>query len=277
MIVLFFMLALIACFMIFKKQWKKTTPIVLLVICLAILSACGTKNATEEVQADKKVTQKTESAKKNVTPPKIESKDQFKSTNNGTVIIKGKTAPNAEVRVESKDFTAQKITTAKNGEFAFTIPAIKKAKVNATIYTKLGNKEDHQVISLVGNPTYKKTLAKKVEDERLAKEKKTQLATETRKVAQNDQKQVKVQPSKKTTVKKTVVPSKKAQPKPKPAKPKPKPTKPSQAQGSTVYITATGKKYHFSPNCRGLNHSNSKTKIKLKDAQSRGYTKCSFE
>ncbi|MCH5268347.1 MAG: Ig-like domain-containing protein [Lachnospiraceae bacterium] len=46
----------------------------------------------------------------------------------------------------------------------------------------------------------------------------------------------------------------------------------SKKSGTNVYITNTGKKYHRS-GCRYL--WNSKIKIKLSDAKSRGYTACS--
>ncbi|EUJ34683.1 hypothetical protein PWEIH_16798 [Listeria weihenstephanensis FSL R9-0317] len=50
-----------------------------------------------------------------------------------------------------------------------------------------------------------------------------------------------------------------------------------QPQGEMVYITATGKRYHYTQSCRGLNNSNGETQVTLSDAQSRGLTKCKFE
>ncbi|MGT2802723.1 hypothetical protein [Streptococcus henryi] len=46
---------------------------------------------------------------------------------------------------------------------------------------------------------------------------------------------------------------------------------------ATVYITATGKRYHLSPNCRGLNNSKSTSSTTLSDAEARGLTLCQFE
>lgn len=46
---------------------------------------------------------------------------------------------------------------------------------------------------------------------------------------------------------------------------------------TTVYITATGKRYHLSPNCRGLNNSKSTSSTTLSDAEARGLTLCQFE
>ena len=51
---------------------------------------------------------------------------------------------------------------------------------------------------------------------------------------------------------------------------------PATPQGETVYITQTGTKYHYNPNCRGLNHSNGTTTISLSDAISRNYTLCKW-
>ena len=45
---------------------------------------------------------------------------------------------------------------------------------------------------------------------------------------------------------------------------------------ATVYITATGKKYHAYTGCRGLNRARSVTPIALSEAQRRGYTACAI-
>ena len=50
-----------------------------------------------------------------------------------------------------------------------------------------------------------------------------------------------------------------------------------QAQDQTVYITATGKKYHFSKSCRGLNNANAITQTVLSTAERSGLTKCKWE
>lgn len=44
-----------------------------------------------------------------------------------------------------------------------------------------------------------------------------------------------------------------------------------------VYITATGSKYHFNRNCRGLRNANSVSTMNLSDATAQGLTKCGFE
>lgn len=51
----------------------------------------------------------------------------------------------------------------------------------------------------------------------------------------------------------------------------------NQNNQETVYITATGHRYHFDPNCRGLSNARSVTPIPLSQAQAEGYTKCGFE
>lgn len=45
----------------------------------------------------------------------------------------------------------------------------------------------------------------------------------------------------------------------------------------TVYVTASGNKYHFDRNCRGLRRANSVSSMTLAEARGRGYTKCAFE
>ena len=60
---------------------------------------------------------------------------------------------------------------------------------------------------------------------------------------------------------------------------------PAQAQApaaqqddtTQVYITQTGKRYHFSPGCPGLNNAKSSTQVTLSDAEARGLTKCQRE
>ena len=45
---------------------------------------------------------------------------------------------------------------------------------------------------------------------------------------------------------------------------------------TTVYVTATGSKYHFSRSCRGLNRARSISETSLSNAQSRGLEPCSI-
>ncbi|AHI57234.1 hypothetical protein LIIV107777_12780 [Listeria ivanovii subsp. ivanovii] len=51
----------------------------------------------------------------------------------------------------------------------------------------------------------------------------------------------------------------------------------SNKQGETVYITATGSKYHYSQDCRGLNNSNGETAVTVDEAKAQGFTLCGFE
>lgn len=50
----------------------------------------------------------------------------------------------------------------------------------------------------------------------------------------------------------------------------------SSSSSSTVYITASGTKYHTSKSCRGLNNANSVTKTTLSKAKAAGYTACAY-
>ncbi|EKJ3604918.1 hypothetical protein V8L56_002362 [Listeria monocytogenes] len=51
----------------------------------------------------------------------------------------------------------------------------------------------------------------------------------------------------------------------------------SNEQGQMVYITATGKRYHYDQNCRGLNNSNGETAVTVAQAKAQGLTLCKFE
>ena len=63
----------------------------------------------------------------------------------------------------------------------------------------------------------------------------------------------------------------------------PKPAQPVETPPATnvenvVYIAPqSGTKYHFSPNCRGLNNANSIQEMSLSEAQSQGYDLCGWE
>ncbi|BDR58705.1 hypothetical protein [Xylocopilactobacillus apicola] len=49
-------------------------------------------------------------------------------------------------------------------------------------------------------------------------------------------------------------------------------------QGAMVWIAPTsGKRYHFDPNCRGLNRAKSTTQMTKDNAVAQGYTLCGFE
>lgn len=51
----------------------------------------------------------------------------------------------------------------------------------------------------------------------------------------------------------------------------------STSTTKTVYITATGTKYHLNKNCRGLSKANSIMSISLSKAKAQGYTLCGYE
>ena len=63
----------------------------------------------------------------------------------------------------------------------------------------------------------------------------------------------------------------------KPSTSKPSTSKPSTSTSKTVYITKTGKKYHYKKTCRGLSNANSITSTTLSKAKSQGLTLCGYE
>ncbi|WP_063515611.1 hypothetical protein [Schleiferilactobacillus harbinensis] len=56
-------------------------------------------------------------------------------------------------------------------------------------------------------------------------------------------------------------------------------TNPGHSDYETVFVAATGNKYHFNRNCRGLSNANQSTlrKMTLKEAKAKGYTLCNYE
>ncbi|KRL86975.1 DNA-entry nuclease [Lacticaseibacillus pantheris DSM 15945 = JCM 12539 = NBRC 106106] len=54
-------------------------------------------------------------------------------------------------------------------------------------------------------------------------------------------------------------------------------TNSDQGDNRTVYVTPTGKKYHFDPNCRGLRTAKSVETMTLSQAEADGYTLCAWE
>lgn len=51
----------------------------------------------------------------------------------------------------------------------------------------------------------------------------------------------------------------------------------STSTTKTVYITATGTKYHLNKNCRGLSNANNIMPVSLSKAKAQGYTLCGYE
>lgn len=101
------------------------------------------------------------------------------------------------------------------------------------------------------------------EEKRIAEEKAAQEKKEAEEKAERERAE-----QKKTTEKK-VVEKKQSQKQDSP---------PADNVTKTVYIAPqSGTKYHFSPNCRGLNNANSVKEISLSDAKSQGYDLCGFE
>ncbi|AQY49815.1 hypothetical protein UE46_01230 [Listeria weihenstephanensis] len=268
-----------------KKSFKKGMSLFLAVGMVAIiLAGCGTSDELT----------KEEPAKQQEKTPtlKVTTADTFESDENGTVTISGKTEPDAELTLTVDGQSDQTATSDADGKFSFAINEV-PADGSAVLTTTWKGQDKSQNITYQANPTYKTKLAKieqdkkdaeakvaaeqKKEQERLAavaaeeqRVEAARVAEEARKVEEKRVADAKAaEDAKNRANARAAAEAKEAEQK--------RQASEQQPQGEMVYITATGKRYHYTQSCRGLNNSNGETQVTLSDAQSRGLTKCKFE
>ncbi|EUJ31480.1 hypothetical protein [Listeria cornellensis] len=273
-----------------KKSFKKGISLFLAIGMVGIiLAGCGA-TSDELTKADEPTT--TQKAKM----PKLvlKSESTFKSDENGTVTITGKTKPNAELTLVASGQPDQAATSDSDGNFSFEMTEVPYdgTAVLTTTWKGLNKSKD---ITYEANQTYKAKVAKIEQEKQVAEAKRVEAEkqeqariaeaqrVETARIAEENRKaeEKRVADQKAAAEKARIVAEQKEQAAAEQRKAEQrrqaKEQQPADDQGEMVYITATGKRYHFNQNCQGLNNSNGETQVTLSNAQSRGLTKCKFE
>ncbi|EUJ22828.1 hypothetical protein PGRAN_11481 [Listeria grandensis FSL F6-0971] len=268
-----------------KTSFKKGMPLFLAIGMVAIILAGCSASDDELTKEEPTATQ--EKAPK----LSIKSEGTFQSDENGTVTISGKTKPTAELTLVATGQPDQTTTSDAKGNFSFALTEVPNDGT-ATLTTTWKSQNETKNITYQANPAYKAKLAKieqekqvaeakrieaeKKEQERLVAEAAKAKREENARIAEENRKaeakriadqQAAAQKAREAAAQKEAEQRRQAATEQQPA----------DNQGEMVYITATGKRYHFNQNCRGLNNSNGETQVTLSDAQSRGLTKCKFE
>lgn len=287
MIELAFICVFLGLLMLFarKKSFKKGISLFLAIgIVGIILAGCGA-SSDELTKEDKTVT-----TQKDKTPKLIlNSESTFESDENGTVIISGKTTPDAELTLVASGQPDQTATSDSNGNFSFEITEVPNDG-SAVLTTTWNGQNKSKDITYQANPTYKTKLAKVAQEKQVAEAKRVEaekleqarIAEAQRVEAARIAEEKRVADQEAAAEKARIAAAKQkereaAEQREAAQRKQAEEQQPADNQGEMVYITATGKRYHFNQNCRGLNNSNGETQVTLSDAQSRGLTKCKFE
>ncbi|MBC2301152.1 hypothetical protein HCJ79_03615 [Listeria welshimeri] len=244
-----------------KRNWpKKKTQIVIISSILAIIIGIGIIPTAEEEASNEKPKQEEKTKEVTVTPI-LKTENTFTTNDDGTIVIEGKTNPGAEVRVVFSNIPDVVGTADDDGAFSFSVDSLDKAQ-DVVLSIMIDGKTEEQTLSLKLSPGYESKLAAKAEEERLAAEK-----AEEARIAQE----------KKATEKRVAAEKKAAETKRANEQRAASAPSTSNEQGEMVYITATGKRYHYDQNCRGLNNSNGETTVTIAQAKAQGLTLCGFE
>lgn len=237
-----------------RKNWpRKKTQIIIISSILAIIIGVGIIPTTDEEASTEEPTKQQEKTEKVDNTPVLKAETTFTTDDEGTLVVEGKTNPGAEVTL---DFVAipDAVTTAdENGAFSLSVNELDKAQ-DAVLSIVIDGQTKEQTLKLALTPAYETKIAEKAEAERVAAEKAEAERVERERVAA-EEKRVAAERSKAAA----------AQP------------DTSNEQGQMVYITATGKRYHYDQNCRGLNNSNGETAVTVAQAKAQGLTLCKFE
>ncbi|ECQ6353929.1 TPA: hypothetical protein ACSK5I_002274 [Listeria innocua] len=262
-----------------KKKWpRRKTQIVIISSILAIFIGAAIVPSEKEEASTEKPKQE-EKTKKATVKPLLKAEKTFKTTDDGAIIVEGKTNPGAEVTLDFVDNPDPTATADEDGKFSLRVNELDRAQ-DAVLSITIDGKTKEQTLSLEMSPGYEKKLADKAEAERVAAEKAEAERVERERVAAEEKRiaDEKAAAEKRAAEAKVAAAEKKAA-EAKRAEAKRSAPKPdtSNKQGETVYITATGKKYHYDQNCRGLNNSNGETAVTIAEAKSRGLSLCKFE
>ncbi|EAC2213931.1 hypothetical protein AF159_13505 [Listeria monocytogenes] len=260
-----------------RKNWpRKKTQIIIISSILAIIIGVGIIPTTDEEASTEEPTKQQEKTEKVDNTPVLKAETTFTTDDEGTLVVEGKTNPGAEVTL---DFVAipDAVTTAdENGAFSLSVNELDKAQ-DAVLSIVIDGQTKEQTLKLALTPAYETKIAEKAEEERVAAEKaeaervaaEEKRAADAKIAAEKKAEEARVAAEKKAAEEKRV-----AAERSKAAAAQPDT---SNEQGQMVYITATGKRYHYDQNCRGLNNSNGETAVTVAQAKAQGLTLCKFE
>lgn len=265
-----------------RKNWpRKKTQIIIISSILAIIIGVGIIPTTDEEASTEEPTKQEEKTEKVDNTPILKAETTFTTDDEGTLVVEGKTNPGAEVTL---DFVAipDAVTTAdKNGAFSLSVNQLDKAQ-DAVLSIVIDGQTKEQTLKLALTPAYETKLTAKAEAERVAAEKAEAERVERERVAAEEKRaaDAKIAAEKKAEEARVAAEKKAAEEKRVAAeRSKAAAAQPdtSNEQGQMVYITATGKRYHYDQNCRGLNNSNGETAVTVAQAKAQGLTLCKFE
>lgn len=260
-----------------RKNWpRKKTQIIIISSILAIIIGVGIIPTTDEEASTEEPTKQQEKTEKVDNTPVLKAETTFTTDDEGTLVVEGKTNPGAEVTL---DFVAipDAVTTAdENGALSLSVNELDKAQ-DAVLSIVIDGQTKEQTLKLALTPAYETKIAEKAEAERVAAEKaeaervaaEEKRAADAKIAAEKKAEEARVAAEKKAAEEKRV-----AAERSKAAAAQPDT---SNEQGQMVYITATGKRYHYDQNCRGLNNSNGETAVTVAQAKAQGLTLCKFE
>ncbi|EHF2867995.1 hypothetical protein J0953_000435 [Listeria monocytogenes] len=261
-----------------KRNWpRKKTQIIIISSILAIIIGVGIIPTTDEEASTEEPTKQEEKTEKVDNTPVLKAETTFTTDDEGTLVVKGKTNPGAEVILDFIDIPDAVTTADEDGAFSLSVNQLDKAQ-DAVLTIAIDGQTKEQTLKLALTPAYETKLAEKAEAERVAAEKaeaervaaEEKRAADAKLAAEKKAEEARVAAEKKAAEEKRVAAERSkaaaaAQP------------DTSNEQGQMVYVTATGKKYHYDQNCRGLNNSNGETAVTVAQAKARGLTLCKFE
>ncbi|MBC1968326.1 hypothetical protein [Listeria marthii] len=261
-----------------KRNWpRRKTQIVIISSILAIIIGIGIIPADEDEAATEEPKQE-EKTKTIETTPLLEAETTFTTDDEGTLIVEGKTNPGAVVSLDLVELPDAVTTADEDGAFRLSVNELDKAQ-DAVLSIVIDGKTKEQTLKLAVTPAYETKLAAKAEATRVAAEKAEAERVERERVAAEEKRaaDAKVAAEKKAEEARVASEKKAAEAKRASAERAAAQPDTSNEQGQMVYITATGKKYHYDQNCRGLNNSNGETAVTVSEAKAQGLTLCKFE
>lgn len=261
-----------------KRNWpRRKTQIVIISSILAIIIGIGIIPAAEDEAATEEPKQE-EKTKTIETTPLLEAETTFTTDDDGTLIVEGKTNPGADVALDLVDLPDAVTTADEDGAFRLSVNELDKAQ-DAVLSIVIDGKTKEQTLKLAVTPAYETKLAAKAEATRVAAEKAEAERVERERVAAEEKRaaEAKVAAEKKAEEARVASEKKAAEEKRASAERAAAQPDTSNEQGQMVYITATGNRYHYDQNCRGLNNSNGETAVTVAEAKAQGLTLCKFE